>query len=41
MLSLEPKESKQQIEGQKNVLVKKVSLQARRGTSGNHGKHGN
>jgi hypothetical protein len=40
-LSLEPRESKQQIEGQKEVMVNEVSLRARRRMSGNHGKHGN
>jgi hypothetical protein len=37
-LSLEPKESKQQIEGKKKVSMNKISFQARRGMSGNHGK---
>jgi hypothetical protein len=41
MLSLEPKDFNQKIEGQKIVSMNKISPQERRRTSGNHGKHGN
>jgi hypothetical protein len=37
---LEPKESKQQIEGQKKILMNKNFPQVGRQTSGNHKKQG-